>query len=97
MSSAVAEHSPAAKPSILEATQDEIQLPSPDKQAAREDSDEAGSSQAADAPAVNESIELSRRAVELPTVEPDVCAICLDPFTDDDPANSTQCGCVCKD
>lgn len=34
--------------------------------------------------------------MELQEVEqdPDVCSICLDEFTDDDPSNSTQCGCV---
>ena len=29
--------------------------------------------------------------VELPDIEPDLCSICLDPFTTEDPANSTQC------
>lgn len=29
--------------------------------------------------------------VELPEIEPDLCSICLDPFTVEDPANSTQC------
>lgn len=26
--------------------------------------------------------------------DPDVCSICLDEFTDEDPSNSTQCGCA---
>lgn len=40
----------------------------------------------------NESIELSRRAVPEVQQDPDVCSICLDEFTADDPSNSTQCG-----
>lgn len=41
---------------------------------------------------VNEDIELSRRAVPVLSVEPDVCSICLDSFTDDDPGKFTACG-----
>ncbi|KAK9838411.1 hypothetical protein WJX84_001798 [Apatococcus fuscideae] len=41
---------------------------------------------------VNEDIELSRRAVPVLSVEPDVCSICLDSFTDEDPGKFTACG-----
>ncbi len=42
----------------------------------------------------NEDIELSRRAIPVQSVEPDVCSICLDSFTDDDPGKFTACGYV---
>ena len=52
---------------------------------------EATASPAAD----TDEIELSRRAV--PVVQPEadnVCSICLDEFTADDPGQQTQCRCV---
>lgn len=33
--------------------------------------------------------------VQMPDVEENVCAICLEEFTDDDPAKTTYCGYVC--
>lgn len=39
-------------------------------------------------------LQLPPPVVVLQQVEqnPDVCSICLDEFTDEDPSNSTQCG-----
>lgn len=39
----------------------------------------------------NEDIELSRRAVPVVEVEEDVCSICLDEFTREDPEQQTVC------
>jgi len=41
---------------------------------------------------VNEDIELSRRALPVVEVEEDVCSICLDDFTGEDPFQQTSCG-----
>lgn len=38
------------------------------------------------------SIDPFRRAMPEIVVEEDVCSICLDAFTDDDPGNATVCG-----
>lgn len=38
------------------------------------------------------SIDPFRRAMPQIEVEEDVCSICLDAFTDDDPGNATVCG-----
>ena len=38
-----------------------------------------------------ESIDLFRRAMPEVEVDEDVCSICLDAFTDDDPGNVTVC------
>ena len=43
---------------------------------------------------INEDIELSRRALPVVEVEEDVCSICLDEFTDEDPQQRTSCECV---
>jgi hypothetical protein len=40
---------------------------------------------------VNDDIELSRRAVPVVEVEEDVCSICLDEFTAEDPEQQTEC------
>lgn len=40
---------------------------------------------------VNDDIELSRRAVPVVEVEEDVCSICLDEFTTEDPEQQTDC------
>lgn len=40
------------------------------------------------------SIDPFRRAMPQIEVEEDVCSICLDAFTDDDPGNATVCGYV---
>ncbi|KAK9908472.1 hypothetical protein WJX75_008453 [Coccomyxa subellipsoidea] len=40
---------------------------------------------------INEDIELSRRAVPVVEVEEDVCSICLDEFTAEDPEQRTSC------
>ena len=40
---------------------------------------------------VNDDIELSRRAVPVVEVEEDVCSICLDEFTSEDPEQQTEC------
>jgi hypothetical protein len=40
---------------------------------------------------VNEDIELSRRALPVVEVEEDVCSICLDEFTNEDPEQQTVC------
>ena len=42
----------------------------------------------------NEDIELSRRAVPVVHQEDDVCSICLDDFTAEDPEQQTCCECV---
>lgn len=38
------------------------------------------------------SLDPFRRAMPQIAVEEDVCSICLDTFTDDDPGNTTVCG-----
>ncbi len=43
---------------------------------------------------INEDIELSRRAVPVVEVDEDVCSICLDDFTSEDPEQRTTCQCV---
>lgn len=43
---------------------------------------------------LNQPIELSRRAVPVVEAEADVCSICLDCFTTDDPSAETVCGYV---
>lgn len=40
----------------------------------------------------NADIELSRRAVPVIEVDEDVCSVCLDSFTQEDPGNRTGCG-----
>lgn len=40
----------------------------------------------------NADIELSRRAVPVIEGDDDVCSVCLDTFTHDDPGNRTGCG-----
>ncbi len=42
----------------------------------------------------NEEIELSRRAVPVVQLDDDVCSICLDEFTAEDPEQHTACECV---
>jgi len=53
-------------------------------------SDEATASPEEETP--NGDIDLCRRAVLLQPQEEDVCSICLDEFTEDDPGQSTTCG-----
>ena len=43
-------------------------------------------------PTANADIELSRRAVPVIEADDDVCSVCLDCFTQDDPGNQTGCG-----
>ena len=46
----------------------------------------------------NGDIELSRRAVPVIEADDDVCSVCLDCFTQEDPGNQTTCGratCFC--
>jgi hypothetical protein len=44
----------------------------------------------------SESVSLDRKVLAVPQQEEDsnLCAICLDEYTDEDPAISTCCGCV---
>ncbi len=42
----------------------------------------------------NEDIELSRRAVPVVHLDDDVCSICLDEFTAEDPEQHTCCGYI---
>lgn len=42
----------------------------------------------------NEEIELSRRAVPVVELDDDVCSICLDEFSSEDPEQHTACQCV---
>ena len=44
----------------------------------------------------NEDIELSRRAVPVVELDADVCSICLDEFTSEDPEQLTACECVLR-
>lgn len=44
----------------------------------------------------NEEIELSRRAVPVVELDADVCSICLDEFTSEDPEQHTACECVSR-
>lgn len=52
-----------------------------------DDADAAG-------PSDQTGIDPFRRAMPQIEVEEDVCSICLDAFTDDDPGNATICGCT---
>ena len=52
----------------------------------------AGAQAAGGAPGAG--VDLAARLVELPEEEPDVCSICLDPYTDSDPAVHTCCKCA---
>ena len=64
----------------------------------RPDSASLGDEATAEVDADADEIELSRRA--LPVVQPEadnVCSICLDEFTADDPGQQTQCRCVAWD
>ena len=38
------------------------------------------------------SIDLCRRAIPILEAEEDICSICLDEFTQEDPGNPTVCG-----
>lgn len=46
-------------------------------------------------PTANADIELSRRAVPVIEADEDVCSVCLDNYTQEDPGNQTACGCAC--
>jgi hypothetical protein len=59
---------------------------------------QAGSAAGAGAQAAGaspgEGVDLAARLVELPEEESDVCSICLDPYSDSDPAVHTCCKCA---
>lgn len=40
------------------------------------------------------SIDMCRRAIPVIEADEDICSICLDEFTEEDPGNATVCGCV---
>ena len=54
-------------------------------------SSKSGDREHCDEAVPKQSIELSRRAIPIIEAERDVCSICLDSFTDEDPSVSTQC------
>lgn len=68
--------------------------PPPEKQCSQ--SPEHPTDKASSSTGINEDIELSRRAVPVVEVEEDVCSICLDEFTAEDPEQRTSCECVPK-
>ncbi|CAL8469325.1 g8866 [Coccomyxa elongata] len=63
--------------------------PPPEKQCSQ--SPEQSTDKASTTTGINEEIELSRRAVPVVEVEEDVCSICLDEFTTEDPEQRTSC------
>lgn len=66
---------------------------SPDKECSQSPEVEVARGQEASSSTagINEDIELSRRAVPVVEVEEDVCSICLDEFTAEDPEQNTIC------
>ena len=65
--------------------------PSPVKHSSQSSEDTKHIEASTSTAGINEDIELSRRAVPVVEVEEDVCSICLDEFTAEDPEQRTSC------